>query len=86
MSMSLERPKLSDPVDPNIFEGLHVRRAYLERFVHDKLHMKKGERHRIENHLSGLCPGKQCQHIIDEIVEQDERNDSKLSQISRSNR
>lgn len=61
-------------VDENgIFEGLHVKRAVLDRYVHDKLHMPQKDSKRVEYHLLHLCPHGDCQKIIDSMVEEDEK-------------
>ncbi|MBX4190388.1 hypothetical protein KW791_03795 [Candidatus Parcubacteria bacterium] len=80
MSSFEQRRSPEKSVDSDIFEGAHLTRAVLHKFVYGKFKMKKKDRIAVEHHLKHDCKG-ECQGIIDEMNENDQRNDRKGSQI-----
>ena len=70
---------------PEIFEGLHIKRSFLEEYTRNKINMRPAYRKEIEKHLLSVCDGK-CQEVIDEIVRKEEKGDWKRSQLPDSDR
>ena len=69
----------------SIFEGLHIRRRLLEKFVEDPSSLDPEDRLIMNSHFH-LCPGNKCQKVIDEIIRADKREDRKLSQLPEGDR
>lgn len=68
-----------------VFEGLHIKRDFLERYVRDSISLDPEDRLAMNNHFR-ICPGKKCQEVINEIVKADEKEDWKLSQMPEGDR
>lgn len=61
---------IARPAD--VFEGLHVKHEFLDQYVHNKLSMNPVYRETVQIHLENkICPGRECQAIIDSMVEED---------------
>lgn len=68
------------------YEGLHIRRDLLKKYVLDLRSLSPVFKKEIELHTRSACPKGECQKIIDQIVMAEEERDKRMVKIAEGDR
>lgn len=77
----------SNAISPeDAYEGRHIRRDLLKKYVLDLRSLAPVFKNEIELHTRSACPKGECQKIINQIVTAEEERDKRMVKIAEDDR